>query len=196
MNYIPCTVSGISTTPHELVYGIKPYLHVLFRLFSTGYFRKIRANSIHQSGIVTSTSMQGIALGRCCKTDGMIFYSPHSKELYMSLDYKLDEGCHTPTAFNLHYDGGIFIGQYNHNTSSSFEPYPEGTLVSYPTQINPSSNTTTLMRGIVIPVPIPPISQIRMPPHILLSWLMDLFIESHRIPLKTSLLHLYHSLKY
>jgi len=41
MNYIPCTVSGISTTPHELVYGIKPDLRILFRLFSTGYFRKL-----------------------------------------------------------------------------------------------------------------------------------------------------------
>ena len=98
--------------------------------------------------------MQGIALGRCRKTDGMIFYPPHSKELYVSSDYKIDEGRHTPTAFNLHYDGGIFVGQYSHNTSSSCEPYPEGTIVSYPTRINPSSNTTTMMRGIVISVPI------------------------------------------
>lgn len=30
MNYFPCTVSGVSTTPHELVYGIKPDLCVLF----------------------------------------------------------------------------------------------------------------------------------------------------------------------
>jgi len=154
MNYIPCTVSGISTTPHELVYGIKPDLRILLRLFSTGYFHKLRDNSVHRSGIGTSTSMQGIALGWCRKTDGMIFYSPHSKELYMSSDYKIDEGRHTLTAFNLHYDGGIFVGQYSHNTPVSFEPYPEGTTVSYPTRINPSSNTTTVMRGIVISVPI------------------------------------------
>jgi hypothetical protein len=154
MNYIPCTVFGISTTPHELVYGIKPDRWILFCLFSTGYFCKLRDNSVHRSGIGTSTSMQGIALGRCCKTDGMIFYSPHSKELYMSLDCKIDEGRHTPMAFNLHYDGGIFVGQYSHNTSSSFEPYREGTTVSYPTRINPSSNTKTMMRGIAISVPI------------------------------------------
>jgi hypothetical protein len=29
-NYIPCTVENISTTPHKLVYGIKPDLQVLF----------------------------------------------------------------------------------------------------------------------------------------------------------------------
>jgi len=39
MNYFPCTVTGISTTLHELVYGIKPDRHILFRLFSTGYFK-------------------------------------------------------------------------------------------------------------------------------------------------------------
>jgi hypothetical protein len=38
LNYIPCTVEGISTTPHELVYGIKPDLRVLFCMFSTGFF--------------------------------------------------------------------------------------------------------------------------------------------------------------
>jgi len=36
-NYLPCTVNGLSTTPHELVYGVKPDLRTLFRLFSTGY---------------------------------------------------------------------------------------------------------------------------------------------------------------
>ena len=35
MNNIICTVEGISTTSHELVYGVKPDLWVLFRLFST-----------------------------------------------------------------------------------------------------------------------------------------------------------------
>jgi len=51
MNYIPCTVSGISTTPHELVYGVKPDLRVLFRLFSTGYFRKLCDNSVIEVGL-------------------------------------------------------------------------------------------------------------------------------------------------
>jgi hypothetical protein len=99
--------------------------------------------------------MQGIALGRCRKSDGMIFYSPHSKELYVSSDYKLDEGRQPLTAFNLPYDGGIFVGLYTHNHSSTYEPFPEGTSVSYPTKLHPSSSTTTFMRGAVISVPIP-----------------------------------------
>jgi hypothetical protein len=81
INYIPCNEEGISTTPHELAYGVKPDLCTLFRLFSTGYFKHTKDGSLHRSGISTSHSMQGITLGRCWKSDGMIFYSPHTKEL-------------------------------------------------------------------------------------------------------------------
>jgi hypothetical protein len=52
-------------------------------------------------------------------------------------------------------DDGIFIGLYNHNSPSLFEPYPEGTPVSYPTKICSSSPYSTHMRGIVILLPIP-----------------------------------------
>jgi hypothetical protein len=162
MNYMPCHVTGISTTPHELVYGIKPDLRVLFRLFSTGYFRHYQDGTHHHSGISDSRSMQGIALGRCRKSDGMIFYSLHSKELYVSSDYKLDEGRHTPTAFNLHYDGGIFIGSYTHNNSTSYEAYPEGTSVLFTKPSSSSSSTPVNMRGTVISVPIPNINS-RLP---------------------------------
>lgn len=129
MSYILCTVSGISTTPHKLVYSVKPDLRILFCLFSTGYFRKAK--------------------------DGMLYYSPHSKEIITSSDYKLDEGRHTPIAFNLPYDGGIFVSLYNHNSSSSFEPYPEGTSLSYSIKLNQSDKHTTNMRGTVISIPIP-----------------------------------------
>jgi len=156
MNYFPCTMSGISTTPHELVYGNKPDLRILFCLFSTGDFRHPRDGSYYCSGISDSLSMQSIGLDRCRKSDGMIFYSPHSKELYVSSDHKLDEGHHTPTAFNLHYDGGIFIGLYNHNSSTSLEPYPEGTSVSFPLCSDPKTKTLTplQMHGTVLSAPI------------------------------------------
>lgn len=156
LNYIPCTVEGISTTPHELVYGVKPDLRVLFRMFSTGYFRHLRDGVHNRSGISDSKSMQGIALGRCRKSDGMIFYCPHNKQLYTSSDYKLDEGRHTPNTFNLQYDGGIFVGLYNHGSpNSSVEPFPEGTSVLFPLQSHCDQNQTIQMRGTVISVPIP-----------------------------------------
>jgi hypothetical protein len=101
MNCMPCTVEGISTTPHELVYGVKPDLRVLFRMFLVGFFHHLKDGDHHCRGISESKSMQGITLGRCRKSDGMIFYCPHTKRLYTSSDYKLDEGRNTPNTFNL-----------------------------------------------------------------------------------------------
>jgi hypothetical protein len=153
MNYMPCTVEGISTTPHELVYGVKPDLRVLFRMFLVGFFRHLKDGDHHRSGISESKSMQGITLGQCCKSDGMIFYCPHTKRLYTSSDYKLDEGRNTPNKFNLRYDGGIFVGLYNPSSpNSSCEPFPEGTSVLFPTK---SSNGTTIqMNGTIISIPL------------------------------------------
>jgi hypothetical protein len=62
-NYIPCTIEGISTTPHELVHGVKLDLRILFHMFSVGYFKHLRDGQHHCSGISESKSMQGIALG-------------------------------------------------------------------------------------------------------------------------------------
>jgi hypothetical protein len=133
MNYIPCTVEGISNIPHELVYGVKHNLRVLFRMFNNGLFCHLKDGTHHHSGISDSKSMQGIAMGHCHKLDGMIFYCPRNKQLYTSSDCKLDEGQHTPNTFNLRYDGGIFLGLYNHTSNnSSIEPFPEGTSVSFP----------------------------------------------------------------
>ena len=70
--------------------------------------------------------MQGIAIGRCRKSYGLLFYCPHTKHTYSSSDYKLDEGRSTPNTFNLKYDGGIFVGLYDQNSChTAVEPYPE-----------------------------------------------------------------------
>jgi hypothetical protein len=74
MNCIPCTIEGISTTPHELVYVVKPDLYALFRIFSTGFFCHLRDGNHHRSGIFDSKSLQGISIGCCYKLDSMFFY--------------------------------------------------------------------------------------------------------------------------
>ncbi len=62
--------------------------------------------------------------GSLQKSDGMIFYCPHNKQLCTSSDYKLNEGWHTTNTFNLQYDDGIFEGLYNHGSpNSSVEPF-------------------------------------------------------------------------
>jgi hypothetical protein len=112
----------------------------------------------------------------------MIFYSPHTKELYTSSDYKLDKGHNTPTIFNLQYDGGIFVGHYNSSSSAtSIEPFPEGTSVSFPLK-SAATNDVVHTRGIVISVPIPrcssqlPATDQDAPPYTI--WLIDGSVHS------------------
>jgi hypothetical protein len=99
------------------------------------------------------------------------FFCPHTKQLYVSSDYKLDEGRSTPNTFNLKYDGGIFLGLYNHESkNSTIEPYPEGTSVSFPVS-SFSGNDPVYMRGTVSSVPLPsndsqlPLSDQTAPPY-------------------------------
>jgi hypothetical protein len=70
------------------------------------------------------------------------------------LDYKLDEGRSTPHTFYLSFDGGIFVGLYDHSPiSAGVEPYPEGTpvVLSVPSS---GSQEVVQMHGSVISVPL------------------------------------------
>ena len=145
-------VNGVPTTSFELVYGIKPDYWVLLHLFSTGFFKHDRDGSRDRDG-VESRTLQGIVIGHCRQSDGLLFYSPHTKQVYRSSSYKLDEGRSTPNTFNLQYDGGIFVGLYGHgNTSFGTEPFPEGTGVQWPTKID---HKTIYLQGMVVLVPLP-----------------------------------------
>ena len=70
MNYLPCMMSCITTTPHELVYGVKPDYRTLF-LFSTVFFKHSKDGERNRDGVVEAQSMQVIAIGRCRKSDGL-----------------------------------------------------------------------------------------------------------------------------
>jgi hypothetical protein len=144
-NYIPCKVNGDLTTSFELVHGVKPDYRILFRLFSTVYWRVERDGARARDGVAEALSKQGIAIGRDRKSDGLLIYCPHSKRYFVSNSYKIDEGRSTANAFNLTYEGGLFIGLYDHSPASQgVEPYPEGTSVMIDN-----------VRGTVILVPSP-----------------------------------------
>ena len=145
MNYIPCKVNGELTTPFELVHGVKPDYRVLLRLFSTTYYRIESEGGREHDGIAEALSKQGIVIGRDRKSDGILIYCPHMKQYYTTNSYKIDEGRSTANAFNLKYDGGIFIGLYDNGPSSQgVEPYPKGTGV-----------LINNVRGTVISIPSP-----------------------------------------
>jgi len=87
MNYIPCMVNGVKTSSFKLVYGIKPYYRVLFHLFSTSCITHSSDGTCQHDGIAEATFHQVIVVGHCKKSDGLSFYSPHSKQFYHSSDY-------------------------------------------------------------------------------------------------------------
>jgi hypothetical protein len=148
VNYIPCKVNGELTTPFELVHRVKPDYRVLFRLFSTVYFRVKRDGARERHGVAEALSKQGIAIGPDLKSNGLLIYCPHTKNYFVSNRYKMDEGRSMANAFNLKYEGGIFIGLYDNSPiSTSIKPYPEGTGV-----------LVNNVRGTVISVPCPAIA--------------------------------------
>jgi hypothetical protein len=129
-NYIPCKVNDELTTPFELVHGVKPDYRILFRLFSTVYWRIERDGTQDRDGVAEAQSKQGIAIGRDRKSDGLLIYCHHSKKYFVSNSYKIDEGRSTANAFNLKYGSGIFIGLYDNSPAShGVEPYPKGTSI-------------------------------------------------------------------
>lgn len=77
-------MNGLSTSPFELVYGVKPDLRTLFRLFSCGYFLHDEDGTRSHDGIAESRTMQGTVIGRSHQADGMMFYSPATRQLYTS----------------------------------------------------------------------------------------------------------------
>jgi hypothetical protein len=107
------------------------------------YWRIERDGARDRDGIAEALSKQGIVIGRDQKLDGLLIYCPHSKKYFVSNSYMINAGRSTANAFNLKYDGGIFIGLYDNSpTSQGMEPYPEGTSVKIDN-----------VRGTVISVP-------------------------------------------
>ena len=151
---------------------MKPDYLTLFRLFSTGYFKHEKDSDRARDGIAEAKSMSGIAIGRCRKTDGLLFYFPHTKVIYSSGDFKLDEGRNTPNTFNLQYEGGIFVGMYDSAwTTTQVEPFSQGTAVVYP--LEDCNKNIIRLRGTVISVPVPntpsqlPCSDADSPPYVI-----------------------------
>ena len=81
---IPVKHNNILTTPHELVYGSKPDYRMLFRLFATTYFSKIKDGTTART-MAQAHSMQGIAVGYSEVANGMEIYNRTTKNFILKL---------------------------------------------------------------------------------------------------------------
>jgi hypothetical protein len=90
-NLLPTThLDTKTTTPFELMFKKPADYRQLFPLFSTAYIKQVRTQGTNKSKW-KSQSLKCIAVGRCPKSDGILFYHPLSKQTLTCGDgFKLD----------------------------------------------------------------------------------------------------------
>ena len=79
-NYLPVNLKGLITTPHELVYHVKPDMRCLFPMFSVAYIDK-EEDSNTQRGNFSSLTLRVIVIGK--------------SSIEINLIYKCDNILHT-----------------------------------------------------------------------------------------------------
>ena len=110
-NILPVeTKTGIIYTPYERAYRRKVDFRMLFPMFSKAYVKiENEVGGTHLNKFKSQT-LKTICVGRCPKSDSLLFYHPPSKTLLSNADgYRFDN--HTPSGpqFGLKYDGGFHI---------------------------------------------------------------------------------------
>ena len=147
-NMIPGRVNGRLTTPFELVHRCPPDTRTWFPIFSMVYFYKDSDADKSRSSF-QSNAMQGIAVGRSSKTNGLLVYHPGTKKYYEPDTYKFDPSrlpCNEWPNRNLRYDGGLIAGLYRDGHSNVPEPYPPG--MPFRIILEDGSDTTAIVSSI------------------------------------------------
>ena len=147
-NYIPIkTTSNTLTTPHFLAYNEKPDYRKLIPLFSTAYVK------IYQSGEgnnLESQTVKAILVGNDPKSDGRLFYNPHTKNFMSSSDYILNVSSPSGPIFNLNYEEPTSYNLYTESSVSTDKPAFDLSQVVY---LSPSHTSQPLQKATVIDIP-------------------------------------------
>ena len=148
-NYLPIKANGKATTPFYLANGQQPDYRTLFPLFSIAYIRRTKDNTTERTKM-QAKSLRTIAVGRCTKSNGLLFYHPPSQQLLSSTDYILDPTLTSGPTFKLQYEGGIFFNTYDDISDRKRPPtYAPESTVYVPSVNNPSIHE----RAVVLAIP-------------------------------------------
>ena len=115
-NVLPIKLNGIITTPYEATYGRKVDYRCLFPMFSLAYIRTTTQRIAEATGRKwKGKTLKCIVVGKCPKSDGLLFYHPPSKQtLTCGQGYKFDMSHPSGPEFDLVYDNKFIF-----NTKSS-----------------------------------------------------------------------------
>jgi dUTPase len=96
-------------TPYELVFNQKVDYRTLFPMFSTAYIKVPKVRQEDRSKWHSQT-IKCIAVGRCPKSDGLLFYHPSTKQLLSCGDgYKFDTSSPSGPQFSENYDQNFYM---------------------------------------------------------------------------------------
>jgi hypothetical protein len=109
-NLLPITRNDKTTTPYELVYNRKVDYRSLFPMFSLlAYICQHREDG-QDKNKWTSKSLKCILVGKCNKSDSLLFYHPPSKQTLSCADgYRFDMVSPAGPHFGKHYDGDFIF---------------------------------------------------------------------------------------
>ena len=103
-NILPVKLQTQITTPHELSTGQRVDYRCLFPLFATSYVRT-SAGTPGRRNKWQSKTLKCIVVGKCDKSDGLLFYHPPSKQMITAANgYRFDTTHPSGPDFKLPYD--------------------------------------------------------------------------------------------
>ncbi len=150
-NLLPFQRDGKVTTPYELVYKQKVDYRNLLPMFSIAYIRQQRFNNQHKNKWLSKT-LKCILVGKCSRSDSLLFYHPPSKQTLSCADgYRFD--IYTPAGPHF---GETYDGDFIFNTKSDIDdihqaPSHQEDSICY---VPDEEDNSIFQRSIILTVPI------------------------------------------
>jgi hypothetical protein len=108
-NLLPVKRNGKLTTLYELVYSNKVNYISLLPMFSVVYIKQPKENGQDKSSW-SSKSLKCILVGKCDKSDSLLFHHPPSKQTLLCADsYQFDPHTIAGQHFKLYFEGDFIF---------------------------------------------------------------------------------------
>jgi deoxyuridine 5'-triphosphate nucleotidohydrolase len=110
-NILPVeTKEGLIYTPYERAYGKKVDYRNLFPMFSKTYIKVTTEQGGSHKNKFKTQSLKTICVGKCPKSNSLLFYHPDSKQLISDADgHRFDNFSPSGPQFGLKYDGSFIM---------------------------------------------------------------------------------------